>query len=104
MPTVRKIKDRLAVIETDIFLEGKKLAYENFKKENPQVKNFKQIEELDTIPNKLMEATSNFGVFTDNLKSEYCKNDPLAPHRYMKDLSQAMGRYVCACEFWEPKK
>jgi hypothetical protein len=56
----------------------------------------------DTIPNKLIEATTNFGLF-NSFKSEYCKSHPAAPHRYLKELSESMGRYVCECEFWEPK-
>lgn len=109
MPTVRKIKDRLAIIETNRFLEEKKQRYENFQppkeEKKPQLPEFKYTEphELDTVPNKLIEATTNFGLFNDGPISENCKKDPNAPHRYLKDLSLAMGRYVCECEFWEPK-
>lgn len=57
--------------------------------------------EPDTVPNKLVEATTNFGLF-NNIKGDYCKSHPDAPHRYLKELSESMGRYVCECEFWSP--
>lgn len=91
-PVVEKLKERLASIEVEKFYSSKK------EKEIPEFNEY----ETDTIPTKLLEATTNFGIFND-LKSEHCKSHPNAPHRYLKELSISMGRYVCQCEFWEPK-
>lgn len=109
MPTVRKIKDRLALIETEKFLNDRKKQYEEFKspikidKPPPFEVKFAEPEDLDTVPNKLVEATSNFGLFSEEPISDRCKKDPRAPHRYLKELSINLGRPVCECEFWEPK-
>lgn len=107
MPTVQKLKDRLAIIETEKFINDKKERYNSFIPNQEKVAHEERIKKLetyepDTIPNKIIEATSNFGLFTSELKSEYCKTDADAPHRYLKELSQSMGRYVCYCEFWDP--
>lgn len=102
MPTVRKIKDRLAVIETNKFLEDKRKIHEDSSKEQERIKKLE--DDPDTIPNKLIEATTNFGLFTETLKSDRCKSDTNAPHRYLKELSESMGRYVCYCEFWDPNE
>lgn len=31
-----------------------------------------------------------------------CKDDPRAPHGFLRNSSHNAGRYVCECEFWEP--
>lgn len=107
-PLVEDIKDRLAAIDMEKIMASRKPITEI----KPQPEDFS-----DTIPDPLfqefkktgfsseydpiVEATSNFGIF-QNLKGERCKNHPRAPHKYLKELSENMGRYVCACEFWEP--
>lgn len=32
-----------------------------------------------------------------------CNPHPHAPHGFMRDESHNAGRYVCECEFWNPK-
>lgn len=31
-----------------------------------------------------------------------CKEDPRAPHGFLRNESHTAGRYVCECEFWNP--
>jgi hypothetical protein len=31
-----------------------------------------------------------------------CKDDPRAPHGFLRQSSHAAGRYVCECEHWQP--
>lgn len=31
-----------------------------------------------------------------------CKEDPRAPHGFLRDESHNAGRYVCECEHWSP--
>ena len=33
-----------------------------------------------------------------------CKDHPDAPHSFCRDASHSYDRYVCECEFWEPKE
>ena len=33
-----------------------------------------------------------------------CKDHPDAPHGFCRDASHSYDRYVCECEFWEPKE
>lgn len=32
-----------------------------------------------------------------------CKEHPDAPHGFLRNVSNVMGRYVCECESWEPQ-
>lgn len=32
-----------------------------------------------------------------------CKDDPRAPHGFLRDTSHILDRYVCECELWEPE-
>ena len=102
-PVVDRIRTRLASIEAENFVVEKNNNYNNFdrKKIDEKIKKINEYEP-DTVPNSLIEITSNFGIF-NNTKSDFCKDHPDAPHRYLKDFSASMGRYVCQCEFWEPK-
>lgn len=112
VPIINRIRDELVLINTNEFFPKKKpqVQPKTFKDpdtiKNPvyniSIEHYTKDED-DTIPNQLLEVTSNFGIFNDNIKGDFCKKDPAAPHRYLKELSESMGRYVCYCEFWKPK-
>lgn len=55
MPTVDRIKDRLAVIEIDMLKDSVSRAFN----QNQSNENF----EIDTIPDNLGEVSSQFGLF-----------------------------------------
>lgn len=108
VPITNRIRDELVLINTDEFFLKKKSQVQHnqlkdFSTTERQDFKFTEPDELDTIPNKILEATSNFGMFDEHIKGPLCKKHPNAPHRYLKELSESMGRYVCYCEFWEPK-
>lgn len=60
-PTVFKIKERLAVIETELFMARRTQSFE----EQQHEAKIKELEntEPDTIPSQLMDITSQFGLF-----------------------------------------
>ena len=98
IPVLNKLRDRLAAMDAENFKLTSKVSI--IKKSTPTDTNFSQIES-DTIPSQFLETTTTLGT-SNQLRGEKCKNHPRAPHRYLKDLSANMGRYVCQCEFWDP--
>lgn len=104
-PLVEDIKDRLAAIDIERIMNKK-----------PEVKPPETFS--DTVPDPvfqeykktgytseydpLVEATSNFGLFQNLGEGPRCSKHPRAPHRYLKELSESSGKYICACEFWSP--
>lgn len=101
MPTVRKIKDQLALIETELWQQERQKKYQQYTAPRPDSP--PDHDGLATIPSKLIDATTNFKMFNYEGPAfqPHCKKHPAAPHKHMLDLSQALGRYVCQCEFWE---
>lgn len=95
MPTVNKLKDHLAFVETKQWQQDRKNAYA---KHNPEP------DELRTVPSRLIESSTNFGVFNSAVLRPSCKKHPDAPHGKIEELSSALDRYVCRCEFWEETK
>lgn len=110
-PLVEDIRDRLAAVDMERIMASKKKPLAEVKPAPPE-------DFSDTVPDPLfqefkktgfsseydpiVEATSNFGIFQNLGEGPRCSKHPRAPHRYLKELSENMGRYVCACEFWEP--
>ena len=37
----------------------------------------------------------------DEKERKPCNPHPKAPHSFMRNLSHALGRYVCECEGWD---
>jgi hypothetical protein len=106
VPLLNKLRDRLAAIDAENFKLNSNVSI--IKKSTPTDTNFSQMGtyepnpyEPDTIPSQLLETTTTWGT-SNQLRGEKCKKHPRAPHRYLKELSASMGRYVCQCEFWEP--
>lgn len=113
MPTVRKIKDRLAIVETSLFMNARRMQYEHYAASSEPVRVDPPLApppppqphgeiKIDTIPQRLVEMTTTLAAYDRDMTTDHCKQHPDAPHKYLKDLSVAMGRYVCACEFWSP--
>lgn len=113
MPTVRLLRDRLAIIETEYFITSRRLQHEHYASSKQGLITSPPLPEaspppvpgpditIDTIPQRWAEMTTTLAGF-DQMVAEHCKDHPDAPHRYLRDMSAAMGRYVCACEFWAP--
>lgn len=95
MPTINKLKNHLAFVETKQWQQDRKNAYA---KHNPGP------DELRTVPSRLIESATNFGVFNSAVLRPSCKKHPDAPHGKIEELSSALDRYVCRCEFWEETK
>lgn len=67
-PTVSKIKERLAIIETELFMNQRAINYLESSKKFEQQQHETKIQELeqsepDTIPSQLMDLTDQFGIF-----------------------------------------
>ena len=59
MPIVNQIKERLAIVETELFMKQRALNYEHYSKKVEEEK------EPDTVPSQLLDIQSQFGIFKD---------------------------------------
>lgn len=97
LPLIYRIRDELAVIRIDAIKnkQKEKLLAESKKKNLPDFVDTPTLPEFMDTP--ILDLDNDV---TRLEKTRPCKTDPKAPHGCLEDLSKAMGRYVCKCEFW----
>lgn len=84
---VDRLKDRLSHLDVTALSHAKKSIRDEYLFQ-------------DTVPDSLDPIITNFGIFKEILNDK-CSKNPKAPHKHLKELSSALGRYVCQCEFWK---
>jgi hypothetical protein len=97
---VFKLRERLASIDAEKFKNSIIASNSDFSDTIPQDIPSRNHSSVGNFNNSSL-LESNYGIFKE-LRGDNCKNDPRAPHWQLKELSDAMGRYVCKCEFWSP--
>lgn len=97
LPLIYRIRDELAVIRIDAIKnkQKEKLLAESKKKNLPDFVDTPTLPEFMDTP--ILDLDNDI---TRLEKTRPCKTDPKAPHGCLEDLSKALGRYVCKCEFW----